>query len=70
MELAFTLHARQRMKGRGVPETWVVETVTRPERLRIKGGKLYFQKRFAPGILEVCGEGRTTHINIINVYWV
>jgi hypothetical protein len=70
MEIIFSLHAKYRMKRRGISEDMVIEAILHPEKLVKAHGKWYAQKHLHGGLIEVPFEKTESYINVITVYWL
>lgn len=70
MELVLTKHARERMRERGIPLSWINKTLENPTAI-MKGneGKEIAFKEFGANVVEVVFARELGKIIVISVRW-
>ena len=69
MEIAFTYHAKRRLKKRNITEDEVINAIKYAEKTDKRQGKYYAQKDIGRGKIEVVYE-KDKYIKIISLYWI
>ena len=69
MNIIFTEHAKERMRGRKITEEEIVEVIKTPQNTRKQEGKYYAQKNIGRANIEVVYE-KDKYIKVITIYYI
>jgi hypothetical protein len=69
MEVSYTKHCEERMVKKKIEKVWVYETIKYPDKMLIKNGKNYAEKKINGGSLKVVYI-KEKYLKVITVYWV
>ena len=69
MEIEFTLHAKEQIKGREIKVEEVIEAIQNPDKIYQEFGKYYAEKDIGRGTIRVVFR-KDKYINVITIYWL